>query len=76
MTWDGCERRKMSSEDHDLLIKIDANLNNHFEILNNHLIDDKSSFKKITDDMDWVKKVLYGCVGVVVFIELFSKVVK
>ena len=76
MTWDNIERRKMSTEDHDLLIKIDANLTNHFETLNSHLVDDKTSFKKITDDMDWVKRVLYGCVGVVVFIELFSKVVK
>ena len=75
MTWDGRERRKMNTDDHDLLIKIDANLSNHFEVMETHMLDDKVAFKKINEDMEWVKKVLYGGVGIIIFIELLAKVV-
>lgn len=34
MTWDGKERRKMFSEDHDLLIKIDTKLDRALGDLN------------------------------------------
>jgi len=66
----------VNQEDHDLLTKIDANLSNHMELVKAHVIDDKVRFEKLDADLGWVRKILYGCVGIVLFIEFMVKVAK
>lgn len=71
--WDGSERRKVSQEDHDLLTKIDANLRNHLITVEKHIADDKEKFEKIDSDLVWIRRILYGATGIVIFIEFMSK---
>lgn len=76
MSWDGkTERRQMGQEDHDLLTRIDANLSNHIDNMNNHVTDDSEHFNKLDKDVAWIIKVMYGGVGVYVFIQ-FMHVIK
>lgn len=74
--WDGTtERRTMNQSDHDLLTRIDANLNNHMESMNKHIVDDVEHFKKVDDDLGWMRKIMYGGIGIYVFIQ-FIHVIK
>lgn len=75
-SWDGQERRKDVIVDHDLLIKIDTNLMHLIDSYANHVQDDKKSFDKIDKRMDIAEKLLYGCVGIFVFVQLIIKVIK
>lgn len=71
--YDGPERRHVNPHDHDLLTRIDANLSNHISLVETHIQDDKTHFKKIDDDLGWIRKILYGGLGVIATIEFLSR---
>ncbi len=73
MTWDGVERRKMSGDERDLLIRIDTNLTNHIAVMATHVIDDNIKFNEVKKDLAFNNKILYGALGIIAFIELLSK---
>ena len=73
-SWDGNDRRRNNSEDHDLLIKIDNNLSNHIELVQTHIEDDKEKFNKLDADLAWMRKILYAALGIVAFIEFMAKI--
>ena len=73
--WDGKERR-MSSEDHDILIEIRRDVKNLIQNFESHTKDDKEQFKIIARENEWTKKILYGGIGVVVFVEFVMKFIQ
>ena len=78
--WDGkTERRKVSDESRDLLVlvtRIDANLSNHIETVAKHVVDDETRFSKLDKDSDFQKKILYGGLGIILFVEFVLKLIK
>lgn len=74
------ERRKMTTEDHDLLIEIRGDVKHMKEWSVNHTADDdrrhKDNSKKF-DEVDnrilWLSRLAWGLIGVVVFVELLNK---
>lgn len=74
--WDGHERRKngsMNHEERDLLIRIDSNLINLIGRFDNHVIDDKVAFKKNSDEIDFLKKITYMGLGILIVVNLALK---
>lgn len=68
--YSGEERRKMHN-DHDLLIKIDANLGNLIKSVNDHVNQDTVNFKKLDDKIAILNKGLWVSIGgaaVIIFI--------
>lgn len=73
MTWDGKERRKVTDNDHDILIRIDANLTNHINLVSRHVQEDEDRFSKVEKDLQFHNKIVYGALGVIVFLQIVSK---
>jgi len=77
------ERRQMNQVDHDLLITI-ANDCKHMKAwTESHTKEDNDrhesnliKFEKINDNDKWQNKILYGMIGVFIFVEFFVKVIK
>ena len=78
--YEGKERRKnqmnMNQEDRDLLIRMDTNLTNLTLLMNNHIMDDRSVFKKQNDDIDWLKKITYMGMGMLIILNIALKLIK
>lgn len=68
--WDGNNRR---TSDHDVLLKIDANLENFIKDFERHKKEDLEKFEKIDKRVGWVEKICYGGVAIGAFIELLWK---
>lgn len=81
MTWDGRERRKKprvdGEGDHDLLIRIDANLSNFMRRFEDHERDDNRRFTEIFLEQNALKKFAWLLTGAFilsqVLITLFGK---
>lgn len=69
MTYEGPERRKMSSEDHDLLTRIDTNLSSFMNRFDAHEKKDEERFK-------FLERFAYGLGGVFIFVEVVAKFIK
>ena len=65
MTWDGTERRKMSQEDHDLLIRIETKLNTFCV-----------EIKSLKSRVGWHDKFIYIGIGGIMVIEFVFKLIK
>lgn len=76
MNWDGKERRKVDREDHDLLIEIGQDIKHLVENFKSHVISDDKQFKETNSRLRWLEKVVWGCVGAFVLIQLVFKLVK
>lgn len=76
MTWDGRTERRKMSDDHDLLVRIHENLKNHIEIMSKHILDDEHRFDTVRKDLATHNKIIYGCIGVALFVEFVSKFIK
>ena len=70
------EDRRMGGADHDLLIKINSNVENLLNNFSDHLKDDKESFAKVAKNQEFSNKIIYGGIGVIVFVEFITKVIK
>ena len=66
----------MSSEDRDLLIRMDQNLIHLVETLKQHIADDKIVFRRQTDDIDWLKKVTYMGLGGLAVLQVVIGLIK
>jgi len=75
-TWDGKERRKVNSEDHDILIEIRSDLKNLSALVKSHVEDDTTRFNKVDKKIEFQERIIYGAIGAFVFIEFITKVVK
>lgn len=70
--WNGNERRS-SVSDHDILLKIDANLDSFMKQFEEHKKEDNIRFDKLDKRTGWIEKCVYMASGVIVFIEAFWK---
>lgn len=65
----------MTQEDHDLLIEIKSDVKHIREWTGVHDDKDDRRFAKVEKDLDFHRKIVYGGMGIVVFIEFIMKFV-
>ena len=77
--WNGEDRRSPDSSDHDLLLRINENVNHIKDWASSHKEEDNQKheenlkkFDKIQDTQTWHSRVIYGCLGIVAFLQLFG----
>ena len=75
MVWDGVDRRN-KMDDHDLLLRIDTNLNSLMKLHEDHLKEDKEIFSKHDNRLNFLEKMMYAGLGIITFIEIISKFIK
>lgn len=66
----------MSPSDHDILIRVDENVDNLVKGLDKHIVDDDSFQKDSKKEIDWIKKVIYLGMGGLFVLNLVLKLVK
>jgi hypothetical protein len=66
----------MSSDDHDILIEIRNDLKHLVSNFNDHVVDDAKNFKKLNDDGEWTKKLLWTSMGAGGIIVLVLQLIK
>lgn len=78
MSFDGIEKRKtsMNDGDHDLLQQIANDLKHVVKWVEKHDLDDTKRFDKVEKEMEFGKRILYGGVGIIVFVEFVFKFIK
>lgn len=40
----------------------------------NHVVSDEAQFKKSNNDIDWMKRIMYGGIGIVIFLQMIDKI--
>ena len=73
--WDGPERRNGGSRDHDLLIRIDANVTTFMERFDKHELDNKADFKTLFVRTGTIQKFMWLIVGALTLMEFYFRVV-
>lgn len=79
MTWDGIGRR---DEDNgreslrDIVISQRQDTRNFIDNFNEHKEEDTKSFDAINKKLEFHQKIVYGGMGIVIFLELIIKVTK
>lgn len=74
--WDGADRRANTQKDHDLLIEIHSLMKHVVEWQKDHEIRDNQRFDKMDKSIEIGKRILYGGMGIFIFIEFISKLLK
>ena len=74
--WDGGERRKNASEDHDLLIEIHTYLKSMMESFKTHVSTDLEEFRTIKRSIGNVEKWMYGCIGGLAVLQVILAFIK
>jgi hypothetical protein len=76
--WDRKERRVSMNQDQidrdRLLSEVHANTKHIVTWAEKHDADDTGRFEKMDDRIRWTEKVLYGALGIFLFIEFITKV--
>ena len=79
MQWDGKERRDMNSdwvERDRLLTEVHSDVKHIAEWAKKHDVEDIARFSLVTKEIEVGKKVLWGGVGILAFIEIVTKFFK
>ena len=79
MTWDGQERRKgtsVSTEDHDLLTRMDVNVNNLLEKFDTHIKTSNDIHKNLDNRVSFHDKIIWGGLGILAFLQIIFKAIK
>ena len=74
--YDGIERRKMSQLDHDLLQQISNDTKHIVSWSEKHEKIDDERFRIQNSKTEFQQKIIYGMLGVFIFIEFVFKVLK
>ena len=74
--WDGKDRREDDGRDHDMLLEIRNDVKHMVKWAEKHEFENNDRFKKIDKDAEFFRKIIYGCVGVIFFVELVLNVFK
>ena len=81
--WDGRERRKMNTEERDMLIEVKNDMKHlvawtheHSELDDQRHRDSLMKFDKIDKDITWSNKILYGALGIIAFITFITNFIK
>lgn len=72
-SWDGKDRRKLSSEDHDMLTRVDANLTNLVNTFMNHIASDEKKFSDIHQRLKILERAYYIAVGVIIVVQFLTR---
>ena len=75
-SWDGKTERRNGGDHHDLLIRIDTNLNNFIKRFDDHEKEDDSKFEKMDRKVSIMERGFYAVGGVIIFIEIIYKFIK
>lgn len=70
MVWDGIERRDKGGSDHDVLIRIDANLKNFLENFHAHVEEDKNNFDNQGKRIWKLEKAYWIGVGIIIVVNI------
>ena len=65
----------MNQDDHDIIIEIRNDLKHLMSFVKTHVEDDSTRFTRIDKKLEFQDKIIYGAVGVVVFIQFIIKVI-
>lgn len=76
MPWDGTERRKMDSDQRDLIIEMHTDMKHMVKWTEAHDLKDDTRFDKIDKSNKWRDKLLYGALGIIAFIEFVTRFIK
>jgi hypothetical protein len=76
MEWDGKERRKMDSDLRDVIIETRNDVRHIADWAKKHDGDDVKRFDLVNKEIEGGKKVLWGGIGILAFIEFFSRFLK
>ena len=76
--WDNVERRKsfMNGEDHDLLIKINQNIDNLLSNFNVHVAQDSIDLKETKGRLGGLEKIVWMGMGALAVLNIILKLVK
>ncbi len=74
--WDGRERRNGDGEDHDLLINIASDVKHMVNWSRDHNILDEARYLENKKEIDFLRKIAYGGIGVFVVLEFLAKFIK
>ena len=74
--WEGIDRRKTISLDHDVLIEIKNDLKHVVSWIEAHEKKDDVRFTKIDKDIDFQKRITYAVLGIIFFVEFMFKFIK
>ena len=68
--------RSDSKEDHDLLIRIDQNVQNFIEAFHAHIIKDEDTFKKLDEQASRLQRGYWIAIGIIIAVDFFIKFIK
>ena len=71
--WDGKNRRINGGRDHDVLIRIDANLENFIRRFDEHEIKDMQDFGKVEKRLSTLERAYWVAIGVLIVVQLIIK---
>lgn len=66
----------MSMQDHDLLQQIANDVKHIVDWSEKHELTDEKRFAKVDSSLEFGKKILYGGIGIIVFLEFMFKAIK
>ena len=66
----------MNEGDHDLLQQISNDVKHIAKWVEKHDLDDTNRFDKVEKEMEFGKRILYGGIGIIVFVEFMFKFIK
>ena len=70
--WDGKDRRKMNSELRDIVIEVRNDVKHIITELGTHIKQDDKIQTEIKKDLLFHQKIVYGCIGIVTFLQLIG----
>jgi len=73
--WEGTERRKGGTKDHDLLIRIDANVTTFMDQFDKHEADNKLDFKTLFSRTGTTQKFMWLIAGALAIMEFYFRVI-
>ena len=59
-----------------LITEMHTDIKHLVKTVESHMIQDDVRFKKIDEDNDFLKKVVYGGIGIIIFVEFLTKFIK
>ena len=70
------ERRRMNQEDHDLLIEINSDIKHILKWTTDHDKKDNDRFEAVNKEIGFHKKIIYGGLGIVAFLQFVMQFLK
>ena len=66
----------MDKETLKIIIETHNDVKHIVKKIDEHIVLDENRFKKINEDNDFLKKIVYGGIGILIFVEFIIKAIK